>query len=32
MFLARFLEAHGLSWAAALIDRFAPPQTQGDQE
>ena len=32
MFLARFLEAHGLGWAAALIDRFATPQTQGDQE
>ncbi|MES2137380.1 MAG: conjugal transfer protein TrbE [Pseudomonadota bacterium] len=31
-FLARFLDARGLGWAAALIDRFPAPTSQGEMQ
>jgi type IV secretion system protein VirB4 len=31
-FLARFLEARDLSWAAALIDRFPQPSSEGEMK
>jgi len=31
-FLTRFLDARGLGWAAALVDQFPHPPTQGDKK